>query len=145
MTNLGRVAPNADVFGVCPPGYLGESLEESTPSLEAAGVSRLVWLLSETEARSRGLSGPDADGFEAAQTPIRDRYLPGEGTLAAALAAVRKATTAGRHVALHCNAGLGRAGLAAALVRERAYGPAAAVETVEEAERAHRRGRPLRE
>ena len=140
MTNLGRVAPDADVFGVCRPGHLGASLAEWTAALEAAGVSRVVCLLSETEATRRGLPGAYADRFETAHAPVRDRHLPDEATLAAALAAVREATTAGRRVALHCNAGLGRTGVVAAawLVRERDLDPPAALETVEAAGRAPR-------
>ena len=140
MTNLAPVAPGADVLGVCRPGHLGGGLAAWTDALEAAGVDRVVCLLSDTEAIRWGLPEAYADRFETAHGPIRDRHLPDEATLTAALEAVRAAVAAGDRVALHCNAGLGRTGVVAAawLVRERGYDPDAAVATVEDAGRAPR-------
>lgn len=140
MTTLAPVAPDADVLGVCRPGHLGGDLEAWTDGLEAAGVGRVVCLLSETEAIRWGLPDAYADRFETAHAPIRDRHLPEEATLSAALEAVRVGVGAGDRVALHCNAGLGRTGVVAAawLVRERGCDPDAAVATVEDAGRAPR-------
>jgi atypical dual specificity phosphatase len=134
------VAPDADVFGVCRPGHFGQDLEEWIGTLEAAGVERVVCLLSKSEAIRWGLPDAYADRFEATHAPIRDRHLPDEATLAEALAAVRRAETADRGVTLHCNAGLGRTGIVAAawLTRHHGYDPEAAVATVEAAGRAPR-------
>ena len=140
MTNFAPVGPGADVYGVCRPGHLGGGLEAWTDSLEAAGVGRVVCLLSNTEAIRWGYPEAYADRFETAHPPIRDRHLPDEATLSAALEAVRAAVGAGVRVALHCNAGLGRAGVVAAawLVCEEGYDPGAAIGTVEDAGRAPR-------
>lgn len=140
MSNLAPVAPGADVLGVCRPGHLGDGLEAWTGRLEAAGVDCVVCLLSNTEAIRWGLPEAYADRFETAHAPVRDRHLPDEATLSAALETVQAAIVAGDRVAMHCNAGLGRTGVVAAawLVRDRGYDPAAALETVEDAGRAPR-------
>jgi len=139
MTNLAPVAPDADVYGVCRPGHLGSDFDEWVGTLERAGVERVVCLLSRTEATRWGLPDGYAGRFETAHAPVRDRHLPDEATLSAALDAVGGVASTGR-VALHCNAGLGRTGVVAAawLTRERGYTPEAAVRTVEEAGRAPR-------
>lgn len=140
MTNLAPVAPDAPVYGVCRPGHFGDGVDRWAELLEDADVERVVCLLSKTEATRWGLPGAYADRFETAHAPIRDRHLPDEATLAAALDAVRDATADGRRVTLHCNAGLGRTGVVAAawLTRERGIAPESAIETVEEAGRAPR-------
>lgn len=140
MTNLAPVAPDAPVYGVCRPGHFGDGVEPWAALLEDADVERVVCLLSRTEATRWGLPDAYADRFETAHAPIRDRHLPDEATLAAALDAVRTAAEQGRRVALHCNAGLGRTGVVAAawLTRERGLAPESAVETVEDAGRSPR-------
>lgn len=140
MTNFAPVAPGADVYGVCRPGHLGGGVDEWAATLLDADVERVVCLLSNTEAIRWGLPDAYADRFETVHAPIRDRHLPSEVTLSAALEAVGSATDAGQRVALHCNAGLGRTGVVAAawLARERGYDPESAVATVEEAGRAPR-------
>ena len=140
MTNFAPVAHGADVYGVCRPGHLGGGVDEWAATLLDADVERVVCLLSNTEAIRWGLPEAYADRFETSHAPIRDRHLPDEPTLSAALEAVESATDAGRRVALHCNAGLGRTGVVAAawLVREEGYDPETAVATVEEAGRAPR-------
>jgi atypical dual specificity phosphatase len=140
MTNFAPVAPDADVYGACRPGHLGDDLDGWSQTLRAADVEYVVCLLSASEATRWGLPGAYADRFETAHAPIRDRHLPDEATLAAALETVRAATGDGRRVALHCNAGLGRTGVVAAawLTRERGYDPLNAIETVEEAGRSPR-------
>jgi len=140
VTNLAPIAPGSSVFGVCRPGHLGASLGTWCDRLDAAGVERVVCLLSEPEAKRRGLPEAYADRFSTVHAPIRDRHLPSEATLSTALDAIRGADRGGERCALHCNAGLGRTGVVAAawLVVERGYGPAEAIETVEGAGRTPR-------
>jgi hypothetical protein len=140
MSNFAPVAPETPVYGVCRPGHLGGGLEDWTATLTEAGVDGVVCLLSSTEATRWGLPEAYADRFETDHVPIRDRHLPDEATLRAALRALREATDSGSAVALHCNAGLGRTGVVASawLARDRGYDPRAAVETVSEAGRAPR-------
>ncbi|WP_178915792.1 dual specificity protein phosphatase family protein [Natronomonas gomsonensis] len=139
MCNFAPVAPEASVYGVCRPGHLGGGLEEWTATVAGAGVDRVVCLLSSTEATRWGLPDAYADRFETAHVPIRDRHLPKEVALRAALGALRDADD-GESVALHCNAGLGRTGVVAAawLTRDRGYDPREAIEAVAEAGRAPR-------
>lgn len=134
--NFDPIAPDEPVFGVCRPGHLGSSLDEWATTLSSAGVSRVVCLLSESEAARWGLPAAYADRFNAVHAPIRDRHLPSEPTLETALDVLR----AGEPTVLHCNAGLGRTGIvgAAWLTRERGLGPQEAVETIENAGRAPR-------
>ena len=134
--NFDAIAPDEPVFGVCRPGHLGESLDEWATTLSAAGVTRVVCLLSESEAARWGLPAAYADRFDTVHTPIRDRHLPEESTLETALDTVRVDDP----IVLHCNAGLGRTGIvgAAWLTRERGFDPLAAIETVENAGRAPR-------
>lgn len=140
MTNFGRVAPEEPVFGVCRPGHLGESLEDWSTLLSTANVTRVICLLSESEARQYRLPGAYADRFETNHAPIRDRHLPDVETLESALDAIRTTDANGGRCVLHCNAGLGRTGVVAAawLTRDRSYDAESAIETVEAAGRSPR-------
>lgn len=139
--NLASIAPGEPVDGVCRPGHLGDPLDAWADALAAREVDRVVCLLSAPEAIRWGLPRAYADRFEVAHAPIRDRHLPDEATLTAALDAIRvTAADGGGRVAVHCNAGLGRTGIVSAawLARERGYAPTEAIETVERAGRAPR-------
>jgi len=127
VANCGPVAEGARLYGACRPGHLGADTDAWADVLAAAGVERVVCLLSAGEARRWGLPAAYADRFEVAHVPVRDRHLPDPDRLERALAAVGGGTTA-----VHCNAGLGRTGVvgAAWLVRERGFTPRAAVEAV---------------
>lgn len=140
MTNFAAIAPDESVFGACRPGHLGDGIDDWSATLTAADITCVVCLLSSSEAIRWGLPDAYTDRFETAHVPIRDRHLPDESTLVAALDAVRSATASGERPVLHCNAGLGRTGVVAAgwLTRERGYEPETAIETVEEAGRAPR-------
>jgi hypothetical protein len=140
MPNFAPVAPETPVYGICRPGHLGGGLDDWAATLDSAGVSSVLCLLSSAEATRWGLPDAYADRFETAHVPIRDRHLPDESTLRSALGAIRDADDAGETVAVHCNAGLGRTGVVAAawLTQECGYDPHEAVETVREAGRAPR-------
>lgn len=140
MVNFAPIAPETPVYGVCRPGHLGGDLEQWSGTLTEVGVDSVVCLLSTTEATRWGLPAAYADRFGTTHVPIRDRQLPDEATLRAALSALESTTDAGDVVAIHCNAGLGRTGVVAAawLARDRGYDPREAVETVAEAGRAPR-------
>ena len=98
----------------------GDRLATDLEGLGSAGVNTLVSLLDEREANTLGL---DAEGAEAARRGLRFVQLPtsdlGVPDAAGALAAargVRVDLLAGRGVAIHCRAGIGRSSLLAAVV-----------------------------
>ena len=133
LAHFGPIVEDGPVFGACRPGHLGGDLTDWTVILADGGVSTVVCLLSEGEAGRWGLPGAYDDAFEAYHVPIRDRHFPPADRLARAVDLLEAATDGGGRVAVHCNAGLGRTGVvvAAWLVRQKGFAPAAAVETVE--------------
>lgn len=138
--NFAPVAGSAPLYGACRPGHFRTGLAAWTDLLETAGVSRVVCLLSETEARRWGIPDDYADRFEAHHVPILDRQLPSPDRLETAVSLVDETINDGERAAVHCNAGLGRTGVVAAgwLVRARGYEPDAAIDTVEAAGRSPR-------
>lgn len=133
--NFGPVADGADVYGACRPGHLGGGLDDWTSLLDAAGVSTVVCLLSDSEAARWGVPSAYEGKFETLHLPIRDRTLPEPEGLARALDAVEAATDRGEGAVVHCNAGLGRTGVVGAgwLVRAADHAPGEAVAAVESA------------
>jgi atypical dual specificity phosphatase len=132
LAHFGPIVEDGPVFGACRPGHLGGGLADWTGILADGDVSTVVCLLSEGEAGRWGLPGAYDHAFRTHHVPIRDRHLPSVDRLGRAVDLLETADDGG-HVAVHCNAGLGRTGVVAAawLVRERGYAPDSAVGTVE--------------
>lgn len=133
LANFGPLDEAGDVYGACRPGHLGGDLAAWTDILAEEGVTDVVCLLGETEAKRWGLPDAYADAFETAHVPIRDRHLPEPDNLRRAVHILETATSERGRAAVHCNAGLGRTGIVASawLVHAGGFEPAAAVETVE--------------
>lgn len=98
----------------------GERLPEQLDLLSAAGVTTLVSLLDEREAAVLGLAD---EGTAAGRAGVRFVQLPtsdfGVPERSAALTVARKLRDdllAGKGVAIHCRAGIGRSSLLAAVV-----------------------------
>ncbi|THE63293.1 protein phosphatase [Salinadaptatus halalkaliphilus] len=132
VANVGQIG-DEPVFGACRPGHFGADLEEWTALLADRDVTGVLCLLSEREAGRWGVPSAYEETFETAHVPIRDRHLPDVDRLVRAVDHVEWLRADGGHVALHCNAGLGRTGVVAAgwLVRERDHTPQSAIDTVE--------------
>ncbi len=107
----------------------GDQLAEEMSALAWLGVDIVVNLLTEAECWELGLLG-EADaaataGLEYRELPIEDRSVPKARSLIRLAAELSEAVAAGRHVAIHCRAGIGRSSvLAAAMLRVEGVVPA---------------------
>lgn len=142
-----RFAPAAPdeetVYGAASPGWGGtggsDPIGAWIRSMQDAGIERVLVLLTDDQlSRFDGLMDRYRDAFghdRVRHAPIPDHHLAAPETLAAdVLPFFRDAEEANEPVVAHCLAGIGRTGqaLAAWLVAERGYEPAAAIETVRE-------------
>lgn len=124
----------------------GDWLPDEVKSLRNAGVDILVSLLTNEEVRELDL-GEEAEycshqGIIFFSLPIQDRSIPSfsDGTFNF-LEQLNKRLSEGKHVALHCRQGLGRAALvAASLLVLRGYSPDRAFDLLSKA-----RGYPVPE
>jgi atypical dual specificity phosphatase len=97
--------------GMGRPGLLADA-EEDLTAIASAGVEVLVSL---TEERfSPGLLR--SFGIEGRHLPVRDMGIPAVGPMARLCREIERQVAAGRGVAVHCHAGLGRTGTALAAV-----------------------------
>ena len=91
-----------------------------------AGVELVVMLVSDEEAQDksgRNLGELYAEqGMQVISLPIPDFDIPKAETLLPALEQVKAAAQAGRNIAVHCNAGIGRTGLFMACLARQVFG-----------------------
>ena len=96
------------------------------PAYQQAGVEVVVMLTSAEEAL--GIRGSDllavyGDlGIEVIYAPTRDFSVPEEGVFEPALRAALAAARAGKTIAIHCHAGVGRTGTFAACLAKYVFG-----------------------
>ena len=96
-------------------------LREEIRALRSKGVTRIVSLLQEREARALGLAAEalacEDHGLAFTSFPIPDRGVPNAlGEVAQLVLSIDVTLRAGGAVAIHCRAGIGRSGLIAACV-----------------------------
>jgi protein-tyrosine phosphatase len=95
----------------------GDWLTEELRGLRRLGVEVLVSALTATEQLELGLveeaTACTTTGLAFVAIPIPDRGVPDEQSLRPVLDQLHVALTAGRHVVIHCRAGIGRASLVA--------------------------------
>ena len=93
-------------------------LDDEIAALRDVGVDVLVCLLTSAEAAELGLSGEGIAairaGLEFHALPIDDLGVPDHALARPLLDLLHSRLTDGRHVAVHCRAGIGRASLIAA-------------------------------
>lgn len=130
------VGPGALFIAPAPAG--GEPLVDALRAIREEGVALLVSMLPPEEAARLGLGQEGAlcaaAGLAFRCFPIPDFGLPEPAPFVALIDALAAEIEAGRGVAVHCRAGIGRSGIVAACVAARFLGsPAAAVEAVSRA------------
>ena len=98
----------------------GDRLPDELDALRQHGVNTVVSLLDEREAEALGLAGVASeaarDGLRFVQVPTSDFGVPDVTDALAVARGVREDLLAGRGVAIHCRAGIGRSSLLAAVV-----------------------------
>lgn len=96
----------------------GDWLEDEMKGLREAGVEVLVSMLILSEETEFALTGEraaaDQVGIEFVALPTPDRGTPSVAEFNALLSRLDVALQEGRHVAVHCRAGIGRSSLVAA-------------------------------
>ena len=97
-----------------------DRLEEQIELLRDAGVTTLVSLLDEREAAGLGLADERViagrAGVRFVQLPTSDFGIPERNAALAVARELRDELLAGKGVAIHCRAGIGRSSLLAAVV-----------------------------
>lgn len=108
-------------LAVMPRPVSGEWIEDEFANIAKAGVNVVVSLLELDEAAELGLETEaqlcDQNGIEFISFPIQDRCLPHSlNEFCDLIDAIHQSLTKGKTVAVHCRAGIGRSGIAAAAV-----------------------------
>jgi protein-tyrosine phosphatase len=144
--NLFRIpVPAAGALSTMPRPRGDDWLDDELAALREAGVDVLVTLQTEVERQELGLTG-EAEaaaraGLEFHSFPIVDLGVPDHRSIQPLLATLTAHLRDGRHVAVHCLAGIGRSSMvAAALLVRLGITPADAWQTIAEA-----RGLPVPE
>lgn len=116
----------------------GDWLEDEIAHWKRSGVAIVISLLEPEEVADLGLQDEAAlcaqNGIEFLSFPIADRSIPVDTAEAVRFAAT--AGAAGKPVAIHCRAGIGRSSImAAAMLVSDGVGPAQALAAIAEARR----------
>ena len=95
----------------------GEWIEDEFIGLKHLGVSKVVSLLEFSEQIEVGLSAEkelcEQHNIEYENFPIPDRGLPNTGAANKFVSKLAKEISEGKHIVIHCRAGIGRTGIIA--------------------------------
>ena len=98
----------------------GEWLSEDVAHYKSFGITEVISLLRDDEVQELGLQGEltvcNAAGIGFKRLPIQDRGLPEILPLRDLAKQTAKEINTGRSIAVHCRAGIGRAGLLACCI-----------------------------
>jgi len=95
----------------------GEWIEDEFVGLKRLGIDKVVCLLEGFEQIEVGLGSEEElcikNNIEYASFPIPDRGLPNTSLAKAFIGNLHEEICAGKHIVIHCRAGIGRTGIIA--------------------------------
>ena len=115
VTDLGK-----GVLSVMAKPVPGEYIEDEFIGFAQLGINIIVCLLEDWEQKELGLASEEKlcnkNGIEYVSFPIPDRGLPQTEKALNLAAELFREITSGKHVAVHCRAGIGRTGIIAGAI-----------------------------
>jgi len=98
----------------------GEWIEDEFVGFAQLGINKIVCLLEDFEQQEVGLASEEAlcikNNIEYVSFPIPDRGLPNTEHAISLAESLYTEIRAGKHIAIHCRAGIGRTGIIAGAV-----------------------------
>jgi protein-tyrosine phosphatase len=117
------------VFRSPMPFRVGDTQGEVFRQYQEQQISVVVVLVDDAECLARSSRNLrqfyESNGLEVIHLPIPDFDVPTQETLSAAVAAAQARASAGKNLAVHCNAGYGRTGMFLACMARRVLGMSA--------------------
>ena len=112
VTELGK-----GVLSVMAKPVPGEYIEDEFSGFARLGINKIVCLLEDWEQKELGLAAEEElcikNRIEYISFPIADRGIPKTEPALELAAKLNEDINAGKHVAIHCRAGIGRTGIIA--------------------------------
>jgi protein-tyrosine phosphatase len=112
VKNIGK-----GVLSVMAKPVSGEWIEDEFIGLKSLGIDKVVSLLEKFEQQDVGLASEEElcvkNGIEYSSFPIPDRGLPETGQARIFIQELHQEIGNGKHIVIHCRAGIGRTGIIA--------------------------------